>query len=538
MRSIASSTAESMPEAEQVDLQEAGIAAAVLVPLADLATCHRGGLHGHEVDERPSRDDHAAGVLADVPRQSGDLVRQLAKRIPAGTACVPGHAVDLVCDACRVPAVGDACKPFELGERQSDRLADIADRTAAAIRGEARHKRRVLTAIPLGDANDQLLADVPWEVEIDVRHGGHLVVDEAPEREAGLDRVDVRQAREVADDRPDTRAAAAAGRQRMPRAAGPAHLERTLARQFEHLPVQQEEPGKPEPGDQLQLVVEPFARLAFVTVRLRVPLHECAIADLAQLHIGRIDAVREVGIAVAELLGQVEAAAVCDLARLLSRSARQPLEQLRRCQEDALVIATPLALAAVERRALLDRHERVLELRAPSVVCVHVAGRDRGHAKRLGQVCEHGVAACVTAFVRPLQLDVERAWKRTGEPCGCVRVDDAEPVTGTARQCHETLGMFGDDLDARLRRQQLALAARQAGARVRVGEDATEVRVALLRLAEQRHVRTAFSAPAPAKPAPPLLRGSVKPTPPSVTSAPVIGRTPRCFAACANSSEP
>ena len=46
-------------------------------------------------------------------------------------------------------------------------------------------------------------------------------------------------------------------------------------------------------------------------------------------------------------------------------------------------------------------------------------------------------------------------------------------------------------------------------------------------------------ATAPAKPAPSRLRGSVEPTPRvTVTSAPVIGRTPKCFAAWANSSEP
>ena len=50
-------------EAEQVDLEEAGVAAGVLVPLADLATGHRRGLHRHELDQRPAGDDHAARVL-------------------------------------------------------------------------------------------------------------------------------------------------------------------------------------------------------------------------------------------------------------------------------------------------------------------------------------------------------------------------------------------------------------------------------------------------------------------------------------------
>ena len=45
--------------------------------------------------------------------------------------------------------------------------------------------------------------------------------------------------------------------------------------------------------------------------------------------------------------------------------------------------------------------------------------------------------------------------------------------------------MLGEDVDARPGRQQLALPAGQPGARVRVGEDAAEVRVARLRLAEK-----------------------------------------------------
>ncbi len=54
--------------------------------------------------------------------------------------------------------------------------------------------------------------------------------------------------------------------------------------------------------------------------------------------------------------------------------------------------------------------------------------------------------------------------------------------------------MLGDDVDAGLGRQQLTLAAREARTRMRVGEDAAEVRIAALRLAEQRHVRTVCQA--------------------------------------------
>ena len=78
------------PEAEQVDLEEAGIGAGVLVPLADLAACHRGGLDRDEVDQRPGGDHHPAGVLGEVAREPGDLVGELSERGPAGAGVVAG----------------------------------------------------------------------------------------------------------------------------------------------------------------------------------------------------------------------------------------------------------------------------------------------------------------------------------------------------------------------------------------------------------------------------------------------------------------
>ena len=70
---------------------------------------------------------------------------------------------ELVADARRVPAVGDPREPFEVGVRQPERLADVADRAARAIRRERRDERRVLAAVLLRHAHDQLLADVARE---------------------------------------------------------------------------------------------------------------------------------------------------------------------------------------------------------------------------------------------------------------------------------------------------------------------------------------------------------------------------------------
>ncbi len=153
----------------------------------------------------------------------------------------------------RVPAVGDAREPLQLGEREPERLADVADRAARAVGGEAGDERGVLAPVALGDAEDQLLADVAREVEVDVRHRHQLAVEEAAEREVLRDRVDVREAGQVADDRPHRRAPAPAGRQPAPRRARPADPVRELPRQLEHLPVEEEEAGEAELVDQPEL---------------------------------------------------------------------------------------------------------------------------------------------------------------------------------------------------------------------------------------------------------------------------------------------
>jgi len=84
------------PEAEQVDLQEAGVGAGVLVPLTELPPRHRRRLHRNELDERPARDHHPAGVLRDVPGKAGDLAGEIAERTPAGRGVVAGQAGDLL----------------------------------------------------------------------------------------------------------------------------------------------------------------------------------------------------------------------------------------------------------------------------------------------------------------------------------------------------------------------------------------------------------------------------------------------------------
>src|SRR5689334_12420555 len=102
-------------------------------------------------------------MLGDVARETGDLVAQLRERTPARreqlSLCV-GKQLELLADALRVPALRHLRQPLELRVGQPERLADVADRAARAVRRERRDECCVLASVPLRDGDDQLLADV------------------------------------------------------------------------------------------------------------------------------------------------------------------------------------------------------------------------------------------------------------------------------------------------------------------------------------------------------------------------------------------
>ena len=80
-------------QAEQVDLEEAGIGARVLVPLAELPALHGGGHERHELGQRAGRDDHPAGVLGEVAGQPGDLAAEMRERPEAAVVGALAYAV-------------------------------------------------------------------------------------------------------------------------------------------------------------------------------------------------------------------------------------------------------------------------------------------------------------------------------------------------------------------------------------------------------------------------------------------------------------
>jgi len=171
---------------------------------------------------------------------------------------------------------------------------------------------------------------------------------------------------------------------------------------------------------------------------------------------------------------------------------REALEHRPGWQEGALPVPAALPLAAVERGAVADGNEHVLERCAPRVMGVHVARHDRGHAEHAGEVPQRCVAAHVAALVGTLELDVEALGAEgPGEVGGGVGIAHAEAAAGTAREAHEALVQLLKERGLERRLPQLRLVSRWPRACMGGGEEPAEVRVAALALDEEGDVRAA-----------------------------------------------
>ena len=160
--------------------------------------------------------------------------------------------------------------------------------------------------------------------------------------------------------------------------------------------------------------------------------------------------------------------------------------------EHALVVAAPLALAAVERGAVADRDEHVLERRAPRVVRVHVAGRDRRRrrASRRGRAGARSGARRRARTGAGARRRSGRGRTRCASRAAAFGSRTREPVARAAGEADEPLVQL---LEQRADRAPAASgSALLPGGRVcacAAREQPAEVRVALRRLDEQRHVR-------------------------------------------------
>ena len=313
------------------------------------------------------------------------------------------------------PRLRPARRALELARRQAEHLAQLADRPARAEGRERGHQRRALGPVALVDARDQHLADVAREVQVDVGQRGELLVEEAPEEQLVLDRVDVREAGEVADDRGHRGAAAAPGRQQRARRVRPPHLDRHVARELQQVAVQDEEAGQPERLDHAQLLFEARVRVGVAGVLRRIALVHLRPAQLRQRAAGaRVLGAR---VAVAEVGVQVEAQAVGQLQRLRDRLGvvLEAGGHRGRRGEHVREVAAPDGLGGVQRRVVAQRHERVLQRGARARVRVDVAGRHARDPQPRRHRGQPAVERAVVALERALELHPQAVGAEGGQ---------------------------------------------------------------------------------------------------------------------------
>src|SRR6476659_4037868 len=168
-----------------------------------------------------------------------------------------------------------------------------------------------------------------------------------------------------------------------------------------------------------------------------IPFLERLLANSGELHDRWLALLGEIGIAVAEVLVQIELEPFGELSAPFDRVliVRKKLRALGRRSQEALPVAAPFGLAAVERRPVPDGDECVLQCSPRARMGMDVAGRNGRDAERLGQLAQHGVATSVAPLERPLKLDEEAvAAKGPRQACGSVRVLHREPMPRAARQ--------------------------------------------------------------------------------------------------------
>ncbi len=262
--------------------------------------------------------------------------------------------------------------------------------------------------------------------------------------------------------------------------------------------VQQEEARQPELADHVQLLRQARLRLGPRRVRLPVALVQARRAQLGQLALGiRILRPR---VAVAEVVREVEGQPLGQRQRLAHRLGmvgETTHHRLRRGHHVAAV-ATAQRLGGVERRAVAQCHERVLQLGPAACMRMHVAAGHARHPEPPRERRQRAVAGAVVPRIGTLQLHAQvlRAERLEQAPCDRLVADAAADrrVPGAARQADEALRVVEHRLQRDRRLAPLALPRTVTGVCVGQREDPADVAPASPVAHQQREMAPAGTA--------------------------------------------
>ena len=384
-------------EPEQVHLDDAHVGAVFLVPLHHHASRHARRLQRHHIVEPPLAQDHAAGVLAEMPRDVLHLHPQIAELLDLRQVGIdaqfPQVAGQRVLRVLPLEGTHHLRERVDHLGRAPEHLAHLARRTAATIGDDVGRHRRTALAIPRVEILDGLFASIATrEIEIDVRPLAALLGQEALEQQLHADGIDGRDAQAVAH-------RAVGGR------PSPLREDVLLPTEVDEVPHDEEVAGEIELLDQIEFTRDLPPRL----LRQRpVPPVRARLGDAAEERDLRFPlGHRVVGKAIAEIrqreiqtFGQH-----LGVGHRLRQIAEERLHLPGRLQV-ALGIGREPTPGMRERRAMPDAREHVVERPRLGRCEAHAIGREDRHAIRLGRRHQDAVVHFLVTREMPLDLHV------------------------------------------------------------------------------------------------------------------------------------
>ena len=193
-------------EAEEVHLQEADRLHEVSVVLGreEFFVGIRRGHHGQRVNERIARDDYAAGVHARLPDAAFETRRALHQLVDDGIGRIerPFQLGTFLArlDKGDLGRVGHEGGEFvRVGQRVLHHAPDILDGGLRGHLPERDDMRDMVLSVGVDNILQHLGATGVVEIDVDIRHGDAVGVQETFEQEIELERIDVRDAERVGD---------------------------------------------------------------------------------------------------------------------------------------------------------------------------------------------------------------------------------------------------------------------------------------------------------------------------------------------------
>ncbi len=188
-------------QGEQVNLGETSVGHAVLVPVHDVAALHGPCPGRHHLRDGGTAEHQAAHVLAQRPGRVHQLGGQLYQVAPSGSAhpvAEGGKFPHLELQRGGVMGVQLLGQQGQLLLRQPQGLAEVLDDALDAVGGNCPGQHGELRPEASVHPLDELVAQLPREVQVYIREQAGVFGYEALQRQVPLQGVDVADADEVA----------------------------------------------------------------------------------------------------------------------------------------------------------------------------------------------------------------------------------------------------------------------------------------------------------------------------------------------------